>query len=210
MDEEHESYIEEIATPRKWYNMVENLRWLSRDDLVEAVKVMNRTMPVWEIEQTLRDDLNISRNDTNRILKEAIGVEWTDTQRQTQTNETPLNEEESFPITNIRKIESYVPDEWEWNTKAEQLATAVNKLVYRYYNDWDRYDEDYANEVANYANWIERNAFELPEAVLTRWEYEDNLQTIVDRANELIEEWKEMPKVWSIYSNRSWKWTYED
>lgn len=104
-------------------------------------------------------------------------------------------------------FKEYLPNKWEWETKAEQLATAVNKLIYRYYNDWDRYDEDYGNNVSNYANWIEKNAFELPESVSTNSEYEANLKEILNKTMDMIDNLKNDKKVWSVYKTE-WKWTY--
>ena len=41
---------------------------------------------------------------------------------------------------------------------ASQLVTAVNKLVYKWYNDGDVYDnihslDNWANDLSSYANW---------------------------------------------------------
>lgn len=60
------------------------------------------------------------------------------------------------PITN-----KYMPDMGEGDTMASQAVTAVNKLVYKWYNDGDVYDNTYslegwANDLSSYANWLYR------------------------------------------------------
>lgn len=54
----------------------------------------------------------------------------------------------------------YLPDMGEGNNKAEQTVVAINKLVYKWYNDGDVYDNTYnlegwANDLSSYANWLE-------------------------------------------------------
>ena len=53
----------------------------------------------------------------------------------------------------------YLPQTGEGETKATQIITAVNKLVYRWYNDGDVFDnttcflESYT-DLSSYANWL--------------------------------------------------------
>ena len=56
-------------------------------------------------------------------------------------------------------INKYMPDRGEGETMASQIVTAVNKLVYKWYNDGDVYDNTYilegwANDLSDYANWL--------------------------------------------------------
>lgn len=58
--------------------------------------------------------------------------------------------------------EKYLPDIGEGETMATQLVTAINRLVYKYYNDGDVYDntgnlDGWANDVSDCANWIYQN-----------------------------------------------------
>lgn len=60
-------------------------------------------------------------------------------------------------------INKYMPDRGEGDTVASQIATAVNKLVYKWYNDGDVYDNRYVlkgwcNDLSSYANWLVENA----------------------------------------------------
>lgn len=56
--------------------------------------------------------------------------------------------------------DKYMPDSGEGDTLASQIVTAVNKLVYKWYNDGDVYDNvnsglsGWANDLSSYANWL--------------------------------------------------------
>ena len=55
--------------------------------------------------------------------------------------------------------DTYMPDRGEGDTMASQAVTAVNKLVYKWYNDGDVFDNTYnlegwANDLSSYANWL--------------------------------------------------------
>lgn len=58
--------------------------------------------------------------------------------------------------------DKYLPYKGEGATKAMQIVTAVNKLIYKWYNDGDVFDNTYhlegwANDLSSYANWIYDN-----------------------------------------------------
>lgn len=61
-------------------------------------------------------------------------------------------------------INKYMPDEGEGETFASQIVTAVNKLVYKWYNDGDVFDnvnsglQGWANDLSSYANWLYKYA----------------------------------------------------
>lgn len=61
-------------------------------------------------------------------------------------------------------INKYMPDQGEGETLASQIVTAVNKLVYKWYNDGDVYDnvnsglQGWANDLSSYANWLYKYA----------------------------------------------------
>lgn len=55
--------------------------------------------------------------------------------------------------------DKYLPTMGEGETKATQIVTAVSKLVYKWYNDGDVYDNQYTlkgwcNDLSSYANWL--------------------------------------------------------
>ena len=56
-------------------------------------------------------------------------------------------------------IEKYMPAKGEGKTMASQIVTAVNKLIYKWFNDGDIYDNNYfltgwCNDLSSYANWL--------------------------------------------------------
>lgn len=62
--------------------------------------------------------------------------------------------------------EKYLPETGAGKTMAERAVTAVNKLVYRWYNDGDIFDNvlcmvDGYGDLSSYANWLWKN---IPEA----------------------------------------------
>lgn len=59
-------------------------------------------------------------------------------------------------------LDKYMPASGEGETIASQIATAVNKIIYKWYNDGDVYDNvnspmnGWANDLSSYANWLMR------------------------------------------------------
>lgn len=107
----------------------------------------------------------------------------------------------------------YLPAEGQGDTMATQIVTAVCKLVYKYYNDGDVYDNTgylagWANDLSDYANWLVNNAgagfiLERIFDVMTEDEYTEILK---DLANYLIcenklAEYNKKPAVGSIYDS---------
>jgi len=106
----------------------------------------------------------------------------------------------------------YLPDMGEGDNMATQIVTAVNKLVYKWYNDGDVYDNTrymtgWCNDLSSYANWLHKHvpgATALLESVWdchTDDEYEDLLAGLADMLldDEDLEHAARRPKVDSIY-----------
>lgn len=60
-------------------------------------------------------------------------------------------------------IGKYMPPSGEGETMASQICTAVNKLVYKWYNDGDVYDntgalDGWGNDLSSFANWLNEYA----------------------------------------------------
>lgn len=105
----------------------------------------------------------------------------------------------------------YLPDSGEGSTKATQICTAVNKLVYKWYNDGDVYDNTHYltgwwNDLSSYANWLAKYAG--AEDILTKiWnitsedEYEELLAELADRLldAEYLENMNKFPAEGSVY-----------
>ena len=107
-----------------------------------------------------------------KILKESVSWSYFDKFK-------PINDE-------------YLVSYGEGNTIAEQAVVAVNKLVYKYYNDGDFYDNTYnlpyyGNDLSSYANWLYKYA---PKAapILKKIEnaYENDYQDILKELADLI------------------------
>lgn len=67
----------------------------------------------------------------------------------------------SSPVTDELE-KKYLPDQGEGDTKATQAVTATAKLIYKWFNDGDVYDNSYdmkgwANDISTYANWLHAN-----------------------------------------------------
>ena len=88
-------------------------------------------------------------------------------------------------------VNKYMPDRGEGETMASQIVTAVNKLIYKWYNDGDVYDnthglQGWANDLSDYANWLYKYVpktqytLDLIEEVSTDGGYEEILQLLAD------------------------------
>lgn len=111
----------------------------------------------------------------------------------------------------FEKITSnYLPNYGEGDTVASQAVTAVMKLVYKWYNDGDVFDntkylEGWANDLSSYANWLYNHTdrakmLENIFVISTGSEYEDLLKELADSV--LDESWlstQNKPKEGSIY-----------
>ena len=95
-------------------------------------------------------------------------------------------------------IDKYMPARGQGETKASQICTAVNKLIYKWYNDGDVYDNTYGldgwwNDLSDYANWLALYTTEKAYRILLRIKNignsEDQYEQILyDLATELLNE----------------------
>lgn len=106
----------------------------------------------------------------------------------------------------------YLPDRGEGDNKATQTVTAINKLIYKWYNDGDVFDnthylEGWANDLSSYANWLHKNV-EGADSILSKIEdctsdgnYELLLKDLADEflIEDILKEFAQEPKVDSIY-----------
>lgn len=110
-----------------------------------------------------------------------------------------------------RVNQMYLPNIGQGETKATQICTAVNKLIYKWYNDGDVYDnthyiEGWFNDLSSYANWLEKYADcgDILSEIDSCWngnDYEDILVRLADRCldEEYLEKMNAEPAVGSIY-----------
>ena len=111
-------------------------------------------------------------------------------------------------------IKKYLKMRGEGNSKASQIVTAINKLLYGWYNNGDVFDNEYAdewaehccNDLSSYANWLHKNT-DLAEILNGVYacdgedEYEELLKKLADTAlvDEYLAPFKNEEKVGTIY-----------
>ena len=108
-------------------------------------------------------------------------------------------------------VDEYLPDMGEGETVATQTVTAVNRLIYKWYNDGDVYDNvnspmtGWCNDLSDQANWLALMGHKL---ILDRifccysdGDYEDILADLADEAldEKALLAMSAIPKVGSIY-----------
>lgn len=104
----------------------------------------------------------------------------------------------------------YLPPKGEGDNMATQACVAINKLVFKWYNDGDVFDnryymEGWANDLSTYANWL-YNHLEMVE--LNKIEYvqrdDEYEQLLFDVASmfteEYLKELEKLPKTGSVYT----------
>lgn len=119
--------------------------------------------------------------------------------------------------------ERYMPQVGEGETMASQCVTAVTKLVYKWFNDGDVYDNNYmmdgwGNDLSSYANWLEKYTPAAPilEGIRDCYgddEYEDILMGLCDLllTDENLTALAKVAKAGSIYDcDGSYSFTEQD
>ena len=118
--------------------------------------------------------------------------------------------------------EKYLPMRGEGETVATQIVTAVCKLVYKWYNDGDVFDNTHymagwANDLSSYANWLYENtkdAWKTLNNIVKCYndsDYEDLLKELADKLfnEEYLAEQNKLEKVGTIYDCDG-KFKYEE
>lgn len=110
--------------------------------------------------------------------------------------------------------EKYLPDFDEGKTKANQIVTAVTRLIYKYYNNGDVYDNAFCtesayNDLSSYANWlIKYSGMKKVNSILkeifvcyTEAEYTNILKELAETllVEEYLAEQDKIEKVGTIY-----------
>lgn len=106
----------------------------------------------------------------------------------------------------------YLPRTGEGETKATQIVTCLNKLVYRYYNDGDIFDNTYFLEsytdLTDYANWLYHHTTTEAKVILDEIsnchkgsDYEDLLKDLADTLfnEDYLTKQNKLEKVGTIY-----------
>ena len=107
--------------------------------------------------------------------------------------------------------EKYLPSYGEGETMATQIVTAVCKLVYKWYNDGDVFDNmhylsGWCNDLSSYANWLRKYAdaayiLDNIDTIVFEHEYEQLLADLADSklVEEYLDEMSKKEKIGSIY-----------
>lgn len=108
--------------------------------------------------------------------------------------------------------DKYLPKRGEGDNKATQAVTAVNKLIYKWYNDGDVFDntaylDGWMNDLSPYANWLYKytNVGNILYGVFdcrNDSDYEDLLKKVADEIfdPEYLAELEKDHAVGSVYS----------
>lgn len=109
--------------------------------------------------------------------------------------------------------EKYLPPRGEGESKATQIVTAINRLIYKWYNDGDVFDNTHGmkgwlNDVSDCANWLDKNTKEEASEILHRIyecrnddEYEEILKSLADTLLDeaYLQEQEKIKKEGSVY-----------
>lgn len=109
-------------------------------------------------------------------------------------------------------INKYMPDKGEGDNQAGQICTAINKLIYKWYNDGDVFDNTYHlegwwNDLSTYANWLYKYCVEAKPVLDRITECEDGtaytylLKDLADTCLQynILEKYEELSLKDSIY-----------
>lgn len=110
-----------------------------------------------------------------------------------------------------RADDMYLPRRGQGETMATQIVTATTKLVYKWFNDGDVYDntrymDGWCNDLSSYANWLAKyaGAEEILDRIwdcMTEDEYTEILYDLCESLldDEDLEAWNKKPAVGDIY-----------
>ena len=185
---------------------------LSNDELIKAVL---DKFPELKLYDGFRND-----GDIITFIKKEVNESY-DTQTEVNklktVNEAMKNLKESVNWNYFDRFkdinQEYLPDRGEGETLASQIVTAVNKLIYKWYNDGDVFDnvnsnlEGWANDLSSYANWLYKYAPGKVPAILRniygmgeKSDYETLLKELADYClDENLLQSLELNKQGSIY-----------
>jgi len=111
-------------------------------------------------------------------------------------------------------LDKYLPDEGEGDTVATQISTAVSKLIYKWFNDGDVYDNTYylkgwANNLSSWANWLcnyldpkVKRILEGIKNVKSKDGYTNLLYDLNEYIVKIIDNYSSDPKIGSVYECR--------
>lgn len=161
------------------------------DNVSKLLKVC-KELSVSSATNTVKSKMKESHRNTRRRLSESHSVK-------------------DFEI--FENCKKYLPKFGEGDSRGTQAATAINKLVYRWFNDGDVFDNTYgmegwANDISGSANWLYKYV-EDAAVILNRIEktygadqYTDLLFDLCAVVDPQIPELLDMPKIGNAYDEK--------
>ena len=194
----------------------------NEDDLIQLNDFIAYDDEVDELINGTRKSLSESndvKNDIDRIKKEIDDVSAKVVNGDSKTEGREIKTESAGGVDwgyydKFNEInDKYLADRGEGETLATQTVTAINKLIYKWYNDGDTYDtttmEGWANDLTSYANWLDKNidgaGIILNKIYELRYNdnagYEKILQELADAYlnEDVLAKLNEQPKNGSVY-----------
>lgn len=110
-----------------------------------------------------------------------------------------------------RANDMYLPSKGEGETMATQIVTATAKLVYKWFNDGDVYDntgfmDGWVNDLSDYANWLAKyaGAGKILDKIWRCLGEDDYTELLYELCESLLddedlEKWNQQPAQGSIY-----------
>lgn len=118
--------------------------------------------------------------------------------------------------------DKYLLSRGEGDNMATQIITAINKLIYKWYNDGDVFDNTYyldgwGNDISSYANWLAKYVDGASEIlnrikiITSESEYEFLLKDLYDKFfdEKLLANYEQIEKVDSVYKCKG-EFVYEE
>lgn len=93
-------------------------------------------------------------------------------------------------------IDRFMQPHGEGDTMASQIVTAINKIVYKWFNDGDVFDNTngymlgFANDLSSYANWLFKyvpRSRPVLEGIYQCYEHEDYENLLFDLCEECLD-----------------------
>lgn len=159
----------------------------TEDDLIELNDFIAYDSIVCDMVDEITESLSESNNIENDIendiekVKEEIGEISERIISNTMKGDKVMEGKETNGVESsyYKKFKDitnrYISEQGEGETLATQAVTAVNKIIYKWYNDGDTYDtttmQGWANDLTSFANWLAK--------------YVDGAESILDKIYDL-------------------------
>ena len=118
---------------------------------------------------------------------------------------------DDFSLPNFPNADKYLPAHGDGDSMGTQAATAVSKVIYKWFNDGDVYDNHYflhgwCNDISGSANWLYMNIPETREILIriktieSEQEYTELLYDLISVVDPLIPDLLKRNKIGNAYN----------